>query len=140
MSIRFFEEQISEKVKEKVRLRRWLVDVIRNEHKIPGNINIIFCSDEFLYELNSKYLKHNTLTDVITFSDEGDANHVSGEIYISYPRIRENSVRYQVGVFEELKRVVVHGVLHLVGYEDSSTLKRRTMTAKEDFYLDRFPK
>jgi rRNA maturation RNase YbeY len=112
----------------------WLSDAIVFEHKILGDINIILCTDSFLSELNQKYLSHDTFTDIITF-DFSENNILSGEIYISIDRIKENASIFGNTVFNELHRIMIHGVLHLCGYNDKSKKEKEQMILKEDHYL-----
>lgn len=112
---------------------RWLGSVIEEEEGSPGEINIILCSDAFLLDLNQRFLQHDTLTDIITFPHEGD--HVSGDMYISVERVGENAAEYGVTFEDELARVMVHGVLHLCGYEDGDPEQKARMRSREDHYL-----
>ena len=136
--IQFFSEGISFTLKDKTGIRKWLNSVIREEQKIPWYINFIFCGDEYLFELNKTYLKHQTLTDILTFPYEQDADEISGDIFISIDRVIENASEFDQEFNQELKRVIVHGVLHLIGYSDGGKNKK-LMTAKEDYYLSKFP-
>ena len=133
--IQFFSEDINFIFKNKIQTRNWLAKVIEKENKGLLNINYIFCSDEFLLELNKKYLNHSTLTDILTFPDDSVSGKISGDIYISIERIRENSEKYTHPFDKELHRVMVHGVLHLLGYKDKTKNEKETMTLKEDYYL-----
>ena len=133
--IQFFSEDINFIFKNKIQTRNWLAKVIEKENKGLLNINYIFCSDEFLLELNKKYLNHSTLTDILTFPDDSVNGKISGDIYISIERIRENSEKYTHPFDKELHRVMVHGVLHLLGYKDKTKNEKETMTLKEDYYL-----
>ena len=133
--IQFFSEDINFIFKNKIQTRNWLAKVIEKENKGLLNINYIFCSDEFLLELNKKYLNHSTLTDILTFPDDSVSGKTSGDIYISIERIRENSEKYTQPFDKELHRVMVHGVLHLLGYKDKTKNEKETMTLKEDYYL-----
>jgi probable rRNA maturation factor len=137
-NIRFFSEKINFTFKKKIRTRTWLINVIREEHKSPFNINYIFCSDEYLLELNKQYLSHTTFTDILTFPDLSIPKKISGDIYISVERIIENAEKYHQPFEKELARVMVHGILHLLGYEDKSSKAKRKMTGKEDYYLNKF--
>jgi len=112
--------------------------VIREENYSRLSINYIFCTDEYLSELNNKYLHHNTFTDILTFPDYSNPRKISGDIYISIERIRENAEKFQQPFSRELARVMVHGALHLLGYKDKTAKEREEMTWKEDYYLDRF--
>jgi rRNA maturation RNase YbeY len=137
-TIRFFSEEINFTLKKKIKIRIWLTNVIREENSSPLNINYIFCSDEYLSELNKKYLHHNTLTDILTFPDLSNPNKISGDIYISVERIKENAEKYQQAFDKELDRVMIHGILHLLGYNDKAPKDKEFMTRKEDYYLDKF--
>ena len=116
-------------------LSNWLKQVVIQEKKIFGEIVCIFCDDKYLLEKNIKYLNHDYLTDVITF-DYCEERTVSGDILISVDRVRENAKSYNVSFFTEIKRVIVHGLLHLLGYDDKTNTSRKEMTEKEDFYLN----
>ncbi len=112
----------------------WLMECVSQESKKQGEINYIFCKDAYLSELNVKYLKHNELTDIISF-DYTIGNIVSGDIFISIERVQDNAKRFGVSFKEELHRVMVHGVLHFCGYKDKTKEEKRLMRAKEDYYL-----
>lgn len=98
--------------------RKWILFIIENEKNECGSVNFIFCSDTYLLKLNKEYLNHNTLTDIITFDYSQEFNNVSGDIYISIDRIRENANQYHVDFFIELSRILAHGILHIIGYDD----------------------
>jgi len=130
--------QSKQKVKfEKVFFRRAILQIIHSENAGCLFINVIFCNDTFIKELNVKYLNHNYLTDILTF-DYSENLQLSGEIYISLERVKENSVKYKKEFGNELARVIFHGVLHLCGYKDKSPKEKIQMTEKEDFYLAAF--
>lgn len=112
----------------------WLSQVIYKNDRKEGNINFIFCSDTYLLEINKKYLNHDYYTDVITF-DYCENAIVSGDIFISIDRISENSKTFNVSFDKELSRVLVHGVLHLLGYNDKKAEEKKTMTFLENKYL-----
>lgn len=115
-------------------LQKWIEDVIISENKELGDINYVFCSDEYLLERNIKYLNHDTLTDIISFNYcEGDI--ISSDIMISIDRIKENSIIFENSFSKELHRVMIHGVLHLIGYNDKTQKEKQTMREREDFYL-----
>jgi rRNA maturation RNase YbeY len=116
------------------RVSSWLSLCISNEGLKEGEVNYIFCDDEYLGEKNLKYLKHNTLTDVIGF-DYTMGKLVSGDIFISVERVLENSKNFNVSFNDELHRVMVHGLLHFCGYKDKKTEDQSTMRLKEDYYL-----
>ena len=115
-------------------LSKWLEQVVIREKKILGEIVCVFCDDKYLLEKNIKYLNHDYLTDVITF-DYCEDRVVSGDILISVERIRENGKIYNVSFFTEIKRVIVHGLLHLLGYKDKTKKNIKQMREKENFYL-----
>ena len=114
--------------------KAWLKKVISNEGKKIGEIVFVFCSDDFLLEKNIQFLNHETLTDVITF-DYCDGDVISGDILISVDRVEENSKIFNVKFFNELDRVMLHGLLHLLGYGDKNKRDSKIMRAKENFYL-----
>ena len=131
--IRFFEEGRYRLLNKRL-IKRWLQLAVANEGKILQDVNIVFCNDKELLEKNVKYLKHNTLTDIITF-DYSIGDKLSGEIFISVERVKENALTLNVNFKDELCRVIVHGILHLVGYKDKSKLEKMEMRIKEDYYL-----
>lgn len=110
--------------------------VLFTEGKKLGEINFIFASDQDILEINKNYLKHNYFTDVITF-DNSVKDRISGDIYISLDRVVENAVHFRVETAEELARVMIHGVLHLVGYTDGEKTERESMRSREDFFLSK---
>ena len=112
----------------------WIKKLILNEEKKVGNINYIFCDDEYLLKVNQDFLNHDYYTDIITF-DYVKGKTISGDIFISLPRISENASPLSSGFEKELLRVLAHGVLHLCGYKDKSDEEQKTMRAKEDFYI-----
>ena len=138
MAIRFHEQEVSAGIKNKTLLKSWLKELVLNENAVPGQINIILTSDNQLLELNKKYLSKDSLTDVITF-DYVDNQAINGDVYISIPRVKENASLYSVSFLTELKRVMAHGVLHLLGYDDRSREQKSLMRKKEDLYLARSP-
>ena len=113
---------------------KWITDLILKESLKEGDINYIFCNDDYLLEINIKYLNHNELTDIITF-DYSIGKVLSGDIFISIERVKDNAISYNVDEKDELHRVMVHGVLHLCGYKDKSKDEKSLMRDKEDYYL-----
>ncbi|QWX83638.1 rRNA maturation RNase YbeY [Cellulophaga sp. HaHaR_3_176] len=109
----------------------WLSRVIVSEDKILGNLSYVFCSDDYLLNINQEYLNHDTFTDIITF-DYCEGNEISGDIFISIDRVKENAAEYNVDFNEELHRVMSHGVLHLIGYKDKSDEDASLMRSKEE--------
>jgi rRNA maturation RNase YbeY len=132
--IKYFAEDIDFNYKGKAANNRWLRFVASSELKKTGDINIIFCSDSYLLDINLKYLGHDYFTDIITF-DYCEGNLLSGDLFISIDSVRENASFYKVEFIDELRRVMVHGLLHLIGYDDKSVEEQKTMRAKEDYYL-----
>ncbi len=118
-------------------LSSWIRNVILSEEKSEGEINFILCNDEYLLKINQDFLDHNTYTDIISF-DNTLGNELHGDIFISHERVVENSEKYRVTVDEELRRVLVHGVLHFCGYKDKSTEEKEMMTRKENEKLSMF--
>ena len=122
---------------DEIKLSGWISDVIDSEGFSEGEISYFFCDDNKLYELNKRYLNHDTLTDIVSF-DYGVGRQINGEIYISVDRVIENAENYGVSFFEELIRVMVHGVLHYCGYMDKSEDDIRIIREREDFHLGRY--
>ncbi|AOW21117.1 rRNA maturation RNase YbeY [Urechidicola croceus] len=112
----------------------WISQSIENEGFEEGEINYIFCSDEYLLEKNVKFLKHNTLTDIISF-DYSMGKLVSGDIFISIDRVIDNAKTFDVSFNDELNRVMIHGILHYCGYKDKTDDEKMLMCSKEDYYL-----
>ena len=113
---------------------QWIKKVIDLENKILGDIVFVFCNDTYLLSKNIQFLKHNTLTDVIAF-DYCTKNKINGDILISIDRVKENSTIFKVEFLNELDRVMVHGLLHLLGYKDKTKKDAEIMKSKENFYL-----
>ncbi len=131
--INFFTETTFE-LKQKNNISAWILSVIKNESFVLGDVNYIFCDDKYLLKKNIKYLKHNTLTDIISFDyTEGDI--ISGDIYISVERVEENAKELSIPFLDELHRVMVHGILHYCGYKDKLKSEINEMRSKEDYYL-----
>jgi rRNA maturation RNase YbeY len=112
-------------------LVKWIEDVVIRHGKVVGEIDYVFCSDEFLLKINQEYLSHDTYTDIITF-DYSMADELAAEIYISSDRVADNAERYGVTVNDELHRVIIHGILHLSGYRDASDEDKQRMRELED--------
>jgi probable rRNA maturation factor len=146
MPVQFLSQPIRFSLKKKSAVKKLILDLIGKEKKKAGNISFTFCNDEFLLALNKKFLKHNTLTDIITFQystsppsplpgEKGARGEVSAEIFISIPRVKENAKKFNVSFENELHRVMIHGILHLCGYKDKTPAKKKEMRRKEDYYL-----
>jgi probable rRNA maturation factor len=116
---------------------KWLSRVILSENKKEGDINFVFCDDDYLIGLNQQYLSHDTLTDIISF-DYSVGNELHGDVFISIERVRDNAKDFNVSFEEEIKRVMVHGVLHYCGYKDKTDKDKEKMRLKEDEKIDLF--
>ena len=135
--ISFFEEDIPYKLKDKTRVRQWIKDTIAAEGYQLDELTYIFCSDAYLLQINQQYLDHDTYTDIVTFDNSSEDNLITGDIFISIDRIRENAAKFNQTVINELHRVIIHGVLHLLGYKDKTPSDQKKMTQMEDKYLDK---
>lgn len=116
-------------------LKQWMLDCIRKEKKSCAWIRIIFVSEDFLLGLNKKYLQHTTHTDIITFPFNPPGKALEAELYIGIQRVKENAEEYSVPFKEELQRVMIHGILHLCGYQDANARQQKIIRKKEDAYL-----
>lgn len=132
--IRYFCEDIKFTYKNKLANNRWLKMVAGSEIRKIGDINFIFCSDNYILDVNMKYLQHDYFTDIITF-DYCEGKVLSGDLFISVDSVRENSIEFGTDFEEELHRVIVHGVLHLIGYDDHTEEDKKVMRQKENYYL-----
>ena len=144
-------EQIKFLLSNKRSLKDWIAKTIANERLFLSELSFIFCDDEYLYSINKKFLKHNTYTDIITFDylrnivdskqltidkkSKINKSAISGEIFISIERVKENAKKFKTVFENELHRIMIHGVLHLCGYNDKSSSGKKTMSKKEDYYL-----
>ena len=133
--IRFFKEDCSVVLKNKAQLRDWFINTSRAEGNRIKELNYVFCSDAYLLEMNQSYLNHDTYTDIITFDNSETDENVLGDIFISIDRIKENAKNFGVSETDELHRVMIHGLLHLLGYGDKSKTEKAKMTEKENHYL-----
>jgi probable rRNA maturation factor len=133
--IRFFSENIDFKLKHPKKVSSWIKLVIKKEKRTIKEINYIFCSDEYLLQLNKDFLNHKTLTDIITFHNSEDRKALEGEIYISIERVKENAIKFHADFEDELHRVMIHGVLHLIGYKDKKPSEKALMRKKEEACL-----
>lgn len=134
--INFFSEGIRFELGNENATRKWILSVLSREGRGAGEINFIFCSDDFLHKVNLEYLEHDTFTDIITFdlADENEEN-ISGDIFVSIDRVKENADRYSHPFSLELHRVIVHGILHLLGYDDKDEEQKKKMRKMEDEHL-----
>ncbi|MFM1933563.1 MAG: hypothetical protein RL360_443 [Bacteroidota bacterium] len=135
--IHFCTEDITFSLKEKLKHKAWLNEVAKQEGKKILELTYVFCSDEYLLQINQEYLNHDTLTDIVTFDNSENPKKIEGDIFISIERVRENGNK--LGTSEtELERVMVHGLLHLLGYKDKKKEDKALMTEKEDFYIKQY--
>lgn len=132
--VRYYNEDIKFDFKQRLSNNRWLKFVAGSELKTLGNVNIIFCSDNYILDVNMQYLQHDYFTDIITF-DYCEGKVLSGDLFISVDSVRENAAFYGTEFKDELNRVIVHGLLHLIGYDDHSEDDIKVMRSKEDYYL-----
>ena len=130
--IHFFYENIDETFDDSI--KEWLENIIQCEEKKLGTINYIFCDDEYLLKINQDFLQHDYYTDIITF-DKVRGKSISGEIFISLQRVKENAEIFQKPYEQERRRVMAHGILHLCGYKDKTPEEQEIMRSKENFYL-----
>jgi len=133
-SISFDSEDISFELEHPNLVQYWIQHAIINEDKVAGEISYIFCSDEYLHKINLEHLQHDTLTDIITFNYCED-DLINSDIFISVDRVKENAGLFKTSFENELSRVMIHGILHLVGYDDKTDEDKALMRSKEDFYL-----
>lgn len=134
--IRFFNEDISFDLAESTRVTHWLTDVAASEDCHIASLVYIFCSDEHLLTVNQQFLHHDYYTDIITFDYcDGSSEPIEGDVFISIDRVRENATRLSNAFEDELLRVMVHGLLHLIGYNDTTSELKRSMRRLEDKYL-----
>jgi rRNA maturation RNase YbeY len=132
--ITFLTEGITFGLKEKLKHKAWLKAAAKAEGFAIGELNYIFCSDAYLLDINQKYLGHDTLTDIVTFDNSEDPKMIEGDIFISIERVRENAIKFDTED-SELKRVMVHGLLHLAGYKDKDKAQKELMRNKENEHL-----
>jgi probable rRNA maturation factor len=136
--VSFFSEDIDFKVVNPLKTKKWIKNTSFSEGYDVSQLNYIFCSDEYLLEINKQYLDHDYFTDIITFDNSEEDKQLEGDIYVSVDRVRDNAETFHTDFDSEMRRVLIHGLLHLVGYEDSSEALKTAMRAKEDEYLRLF--
>jgi len=134
-SIHFFSHEVRFTLKKPRKVKSWINRVVEKEGATIREINYIFCSDPYLLSLNQGFLKHNTFTDIITFDNSEDPSSLEGEIYLSIERVKENAKKYNVPLEDELDRVMIHGILHLLGYKDKKPAEKALMRKKEEACL-----
>ena len=137
MSIRVFYDEVNFRLKSWRKIKKVIEKVIANENRISGDLNLILTTDNILKEINIEFLKHNYYTDVICF-DYSEGKIVRGEIYISVDTVRSNAKKYKVSYDSEILRVIIHGVLHLCGYNDKSEKEKAEMRVMENTWMKKF--
>jgi len=135
--IHFHQEEIQFSLESESKTSTWISKIIDSENKITGEINYIFCSDNYLHKINLEHLNHDTFTDIITF-DYVENGIISGDIFVSIDRVKENAKEFKDLFNNELNRVLAHGVLHLLGYKDKTEAEAKEMRSKEEFALSLF--
>ena len=136
MTIQFFSEDVDLPKFDQNKTKEWINKTANEENKETGDLNIIFCSDNYLLEINKKYLEHNYYTDIVAF-DYTEEDKISGDLFISIDRVKKNAESYNVNFLNELHRVMIHGTLHLCGYKDGSDEEKKEMQGKENQYLEK---
>ena len=137
MAISFQNQNIVFKLSEKIKTRQWIKQIIALEKKQLGQLNFVFTTDEEVLKMNIQFLNHNTYTDIITF-DDCDGFVINGDIIISIDRVKENAQKFKSDFETEIKRVLIHGVLHLCGYKDKKAADAELMRKKENWALKKF--
>lgn len=132
--ISYYFQDTDFKFRDRRKTNEWLKLAAESEIRRIGNISIIFCSDNYVLDINQKYLQHDYFTDIITF-DYCEGDRLSGDLFISVDSVRENSVEFGTEFKDELNRVIIHGILHLVGYDDHTEKDIKLMRSKENYYL-----
>lgn len=135
MPIHFFSEDTSFQFSDQAPTSVWIERIINQEKRVTGDLNFIFCSDTHLHQMNLTYLNHDNLTDIITFDNSDTVEHISGDVFISVDRVIENAAGLSTDFEQELNRVIIHGILHLIGYNDKSPEEKARMREKEDACL-----
>ena len=133
--VNFFSEEINFKLPQPRKTSFWIKESVKRENKSLKSLNFIFCNDDHLRSINIQYLSHQTFTDIITFDQSDDPTMIEGDIFISIDRVVENSKKFDETFDNELHRVIIHGVLHLIGYGDKKIGDKHIMRKKEDAYL-----
>ena len=137
MEIFFHREDVETEVKEKKRIKKWIEATIKSEGKKGETINIILTSNSNIKSLNIKYLKRDNMTDIIAFNYNRD-DVISGDLYLNPETIEKNAEKFKTKFSEEILRVIIHGVLHLIGYNDKNNKEKLVMREKENYFLERF--
>lgn len=138
MAINFFTEDIKFDLQQKQKRKNWLKRLALSEKFKVGELNYIFCSDEYLYQINVDYLNHHTYTDIITFDNSEEDSVIEGDIFISIDRVKENAQKLKQEESSELSRVISHGLFHLMGYKDKTKSEAEMMRSKESVAIELF--
>ncbi len=138
MAIVLTEHEVQSRLQERLKLKKFLLSQLETLAYQVSNISIVFCSDTFLLDLNQQYLNHDTYTDIITFDLSENSDEINTEIYISIDRVKENAEKYNVSYASELHRVIFHGVLHTIGYQDKEPKEQNKMREAEDKWLEMY--
>lgn len=136
MSIAFYNEDVDKPLFDYTKAESWLQEVIESTLKTVGSLSVVFCSDEYLLKMNRQFLNHDYYTDIITFN-YSSRKTISGDLFISVDTVESNAANFNLSFHDELHRVIVHGVLHLLGWDDSTDADRIKMRAQEDFWLEK---
>jgi probable rRNA maturation factor len=136
--IRFFNEDTAYKLAQRQHIRQWLTAQAKQEGMKIGELNYIFCSDEYLLQMNRDHLNHDYYTDIITFDNSDTEGKISGDIFVSVERVADNATQLGLEPAQEMSRVLAHGLLHLCGYGDKTTDEQQIMRQKEDTWLAAF--
>lgn len=134
-SIHFFTEDITYQLRQRTEIRSWLKSIAKKEKYSILELNYIFCSDEYLLQINKDFLDHDYYTDIITFDNSEIKGKIEGDIFVSIDRVRDNAQQQKTSLKDELHRVIAHGLLHLSGYKDKTSEESKTMRKKEDTAL-----
>lgn len=132
--VNYYFEDTAFKLKAKTKIKNWLKLVAESEVYTLGSVSVIFSSDNYILDINQRFLQHDYFTDIITF-DYSEGSKISGDLFISVDSVKENSIEYGTDFEDELHRVIVHGILHLIGYDDHTDEDVRIMRSKENYYL-----
>ncbi len=138
MAVYFFSEDIDFQLDNAEKVEKWLTETAQEydfEFSETEDLNYIFCSDDYLHQINVEYLAHDTLTDIITFDNSETPNELAGDIFVSIDRVHENAETFAHNFEDELHRVLVHGLLHLLGFQDKTEIQAQEMRSKENEYL-----
>jgi probable rRNA maturation factor len=138
VNVNFYNEDVDLPLCDFDIISNWLINAIESKYKSAGTINIIFCSDNYILKINNQFLNHDYFTDIITFN-YSSSKTISGDLFISLDTVKSNSMLFNQNFNNELHRVIVHGVLHLLGYDDQTDLQKNEIRNQEDFWLSKLP-